>query len=121
MIALFMVFPFVGCEIAPRMPVGDPRVVQGYRMLGANQTRCVDLNGLPGVDVGRDGAQMGQPLEDAGLGDLQDVGDLVGLEVRQGAEHGLLVAASDVHTIQSDHVQVRGEAHVARAALDDRE
>jgi hypothetical protein len=38
MIALFMVFPFVGCEIAPVMSVSDSVVVQTYRMLVPNQT-----------------------------------------------------------------------------------
>jgi hypothetical protein len=35
---------------------------------------------------------------------LKHIGDLVGLEVRQGAEDRLLVAASDVHAVYGDHV-----------------
>lgn len=36
-------------------------------------------------------------------------------------EDGLAVAAGDVAAVERDHVQVRGEVQVARAALDDGE
>jgi len=61
-------------------------------------TRSPTISGRP------HGARALKCLEDAGLGDLKHVGDLVGLEVRQGAEDGLVVAASDVDAVQGDHV-----------------
>ena len=38
-VALFMVFPFVGCEVAPLMSVSNSVNVKRYRMLVPNQTK----------------------------------------------------------------------------------
>jgi hypothetical protein len=67
--------------------------------------------------VGHDlhGAQAPKRLEDAGLGDLKHIGDLVGLEVRQGAEDGLVDERKQTNSTVVEEWVARGVAeHDAR-------